>query len=305
MLAERSVWIEGRMRPWAEATVHVMSQSLQRGTLVFDVMPVYVTASGPRALGLREHVERFVRSARLAEMPLRWNAAQLIAAVRATARANPGCEVIKLSGYFAGPSLDVLPVEEFGTVAIAALAKRELHPGYTGKSPEPARLMIAEPPKLPAAVLSPQVKIAASYTHAVSAKRAALRAGCHDLLFLDLEGNLAESASASFFLVVDGAISSAPLDTVLEGVTRRAVIEIARAEGVAVREGPMPASALSRASEAFLTGSSIEIWPVDRVGDTRLPRPVPGPITSLLRARYERMVKDEDPELSARWLQEL
>jgi branched-chain amino acid aminotransferase len=305
MLAERRIWVEGELRPWAEATVHVMSQSLQRGTLVFDFMPVYATARGPCVLGLREHVERFARSAQLAEMPLRWDTGQLLAAVRSTARANPGCEVIKLSGYFAEPSLEVLPVEEFATVAIAALAKRELHPGYTGKIQEPARLMIAAPPKLPAAVISPQVKIAASYTHAVSAKRAALRAGCHDLLFLDQAGNLAESATASFFLVVDGVVASAPLDTVLEGVTRRAVIEIARAEGLVVREVPLPASWLARASEAFLTGSSIEIWPIDRVGDTSLPRPVPGPVTSRLRARYERMVKDEDSDLSARWLQEL
>jgi branched-chain amino acid aminotransferase len=170
---------------------------------------------------------------------------------------------------------------------------------------EPARLQIAAPPKLPSAVLSPQVKIAASYTHAVLAKRAAQRAGCHDVLFLDVRGNLAESSTASFFLVVDGAVVTAPLDTVLEGVTRRAAIDIARAERIPVRETELPAAWLARASEAFLTGSSAEIWPVERVGDTRLPAPVPGPITSRLRARYERMVKGEDPELSPRWMQEV
>jgi branched-chain amino acid aminotransferase len=305
MLAERRIWVDGALRPWADATVHVMSQSLQRGTLVFDVMPVYSSARGPCALGLREHVERFARSARLAEMPLRWDVAALVGAVRDTARANPGCELIKLSGYFAEPSLDVLPVEEFGTVAIAALAKRDLHPGYRGRIQEPARLMIAAPPKLPAEVISPQLKVAASYTHAVAAKRAALRAGCHDLLFLDQQGQLTESATASFFLVQEGALASAPLDTVLEGVTRRAVLEIARAEDIPVRETALPASALQRADEAFLTGSSIEIWPIERVGEIRLPTPVPGPITSRLHARYERMVKGEDPLLSPRWLQEL
>jgi branched-chain amino acid aminotransferase len=305
MLKARRIWVEGELRLWADATVHVMSQSLQRGTLVFDFMPIYATAAGPRVLGLREHVERFVRSARLSEMPLRWDAAQLLAAVRETVRANPGSEVIKISGYFAGASLDVLPVEEFATVAIAVLAKRDLHPDYLDRTQEPARLMIAAPPKLPPAVLSPQMKIAASYTHAVSAKRAAIRAGCHDLLFLDQRGNLAESSTASFFLVADGAACSAPLDTVLEGVTRRAAIDIARAEGIPVRETELPAAWLERASEAFLTGSSVEIWPIERVGDVRLPAPVPGPITARLRARYERMVKGEDPQLSARWMQEV
>jgi branched-chain amino acid aminotransferase len=305
MLEDRRIWVEGALRPWAEATVHVMSQSLQRGTLVFDFMPIYATALGPRVFGLREHVERFARSAALDEMPLRWDVPRLVAAVRETVRANPGSEVIKISGYFAAPSLDVLPTEEFGTVAIAALAKRDLHPDYVDRSVEPARLQIAAPPKLPPSVLSPQMKIAASYTHAVSAKRAALRAGCHDLLFLDQRGNLAESSTASFFLVVDGAICSAPLDTVLDGVTRRAAIELARAEGIPVRETVLPPEWLGRAQEAFLTGSSVEIWPIGRIGDTRLPAPVPGPITARLRARYERMVKGQDPELSPRWMQEV
>lgn len=305
MLAERRIWVEGELRPWAEATVHLMSQSLQRGTLVFDFMPIYATARGACVLGLREHVERFVRSAALNEMPLRWDAAQLVSAVRTTVRANPGSDVIKICGYFAGASLDVLPVEDVATVAIAALAKRELHSDYLDRSLEPARLQVAAPPKLPPSVLSPQMKIAASYTHAVSAKRAALRAGCHDLLFLDQRGNLAESSTSSFFLVTGGALATAPLDTVLEGVTRRAVIEIARAEGIAVRETELPAAWLERASEAFLTGSSVEIWPIERIGDTRLPAPVPGPITARLRARYERMVKGEDAQLSPRWLQEV
>jgi branched-chain amino acid aminotransferase len=268
-------------------------------------MPVYATARGACVFGMREHVERFVRSAQLNEMPLRWNAAQLVAAIRSTARANPGCEVVKISGYFAGPSLDVLPVDEFATVAIAALAKRDLHPEYLDRTAEPARLEIAAPPKLPPSVLSPQMKIAASYTHAVGAKRAALRAGAHDLLFLDQRGNLTESSTSSFFLVIDGGLASAPLDSVLEGITRSATLEIARAEGVPVRETALPREWLGRASEAFLTGSSVEIWPIERIGELRLPAPVPGPITARLRARYERMVKGEDPELSARWMQEI
>jgi branched-chain amino acid aminotransferase len=304
VLEGRRIWVEGELRPWADVTVHLMSQSLQRGTLVFDFMPIYASARGACVLGLREHVERFVRSAALNEMPLRWDAGQLVSAVRATARANPGSDVVKICGYFAGASLDVLPVEDVATVAIAALAKRELHPAYLDRSLEPARLQVASPPKLPPSVLSPQMKIAASYTHAVSAKRAALRAGCHDLLFLDQRGNLAESSTSSFFLVKNGALATAPLDTVLEGVTRRAVIEIARAEGIAVRETELPADWLGRASEAFLTGSSVEIWPIERVGETHLPAPVPGPITARLRARYERMVKGED-SLSARWMQEV
>ncbi len=300
-LAERRLWIDGALVPFAEARVHLLAQSVQRGTLVFDVMSVHETADGPCILGLREHVERFFGSAALNEMELRVDPGAALAAIGETVRANPGCDVVKISAYYPGPSLDLLPVDAQASVAIAALATAEIHPGAGGVRP-PARLRISDSPKMPASVLSPQVKIAASYTHAVIAKRRAVRAGFDDVLFLDAAGNVAESSTASFFLVVDDAICSGPLDTVLAGVTRRAVIDLARDEGLEVRVAPMPASWLERATEAFLTGTATELRPVAAVGERAFE--APGPLTARLRGRYERMIAGGDP-LSSRWLQPL
>ena len=136
------------MRGWEGATVHVLSQSLQRGSLVFDVLPLIRDASGGvRGLGLREHTARFINSARLNGMRLRFDLEALLGAIGTVVRANPGCDTVKLSAYYPGVSLDVLPVDAEADVAIAAFAGADLMPGME-RARKPARLQLAASPKL-------------------------------------------------------------------------------------------------------------------------------------------------------------
>jgi branched-chain amino acid aminotransferase len=296
--------VNGRLVPWAEATVHVLSQSIQRGSLVFDVMPVYWVKRGPAIVGLREHTERFERSMQLGGMTPPYDVRALLGYIAETVRANPGVELVKISAYYPGVSLDVLPVDAKPDVAIAAFTIGDIVPGgQRANARGPARLQIAASPKMPAAVLSPQVKIAATYTHAAFAKQRARAAGFHDVLFLDTEGSLTESSAQSFFLVADGVIHTAGLDQVLDGVTRRVAIELARDLGYEVKEGRMPRELLGRASEAFLTGTTTNVWPIAQIDSLELPKPVPGPISAKLVARFAALCADDDPAFSKRWLQ--
>lgn len=303
-VADRKIWHNGRLAPWGDVTVHVLAQSIQRGTLVFDVMPVYWLARGPAILGLDEHTARFGHSMELAGMKPPYTTAQLRAGIAETVRANPGCEIAKISAYYPGVSLDVLPVDPQPDVALAAFSIADIVPGGGRASAGgPAKLQIAASVKMPSRVLSPQVKIAAGYTHAALAKQRARAAGFHDVLFLDEKGGLTESSAQSFFLVVDGQIRTAPLDCVLDGITRRLAIELARDEGIEVKEEPMPRELLARASEAFLTGTTTNVWPIARIDSLELPQPIPGPLSARLVARFKRLVADEDPVFSKRWLQ--
>jgi branched-chain amino acid aminotransferase len=302
-IAARKIWRDGALVPWADATVHVLSQAIQRGTLVFDVMPLYWLARGPAIVGLAEHVERFLQSAELSGMPVPYTAAQLHGAIAETVRANPGAEVVKVSGYWPRISLDVLPVDERPEIAIAAFAIADLSKTGRASAAGPARLSIAEARKMPPFVLPPQMKIAAAYTHAAIAKARARKAGFHDVLFLDERGSLTESSTQSFFLVCEGILRSAPLDVVLAGVTRRLALELARDEGIPVKEEPMPRELLARADEAFLTGTTSNVWPIERVDELVLPQPIPGPVTRRLVERFAKLVADADPVFSRRWLQ--
>jgi branched-chain amino acid aminotransferase len=303
-LSDRKIWRNGRMIPWAEATVHVLAQSIQRGTLVFDVMPIYWVKRGPAILGLDEHTERFKQSMELAQMTPPYDVRELRAGIAEAVRANPGAELVKMSAYYPGVSLDVLPVDPKPEVAIAAFSIGDVVPGGARANARgPAKLQIATSPKMPATVLSPQVKIAAGYTHAAFAKQRARAAGFHDVLFLDEAGSLTESSTQSFFVVADGVLHTAGLDAVLDGITRRLTIELARDEGIEVKEGRMPRELLTRAREAFLTGTTTNVWPIAQIDSLEIPKPVPGPISAKLVARFAALCADEDPAFSKRWLQ--
>src|SRR5262245_21128520 len=292
---ERKIWHNGRLVPWAEVTVHVLAQSIQRGTLVFDVMPVYWLARGPAILGLDEHTARFGHSMELAGMKPPYGAAQLRAGIAEAVRANPGCEIVKISGLDPGVSVDGRPGDPQRAVAVAAFAIADIVPGGARASAGgPAKLQIAASVKMPARVLSPQVKIAAGYTHAAFAKQRARANGFHDVLFLDAAGSLTESSTQSFFLVADRVLHTAGLDAVLDGITRRLTIELARDEGVEVKEGRMPRELLTRAREAFLTGTTTNVWPIAQIDSHELPKPVPGPVSAKLVTRFNALCADDD-----------
>ncbi len=304
-VANRKIWLDGALVPWERATVHVLGQSIQRGTLVFDFMGIYPLPGGPTIFGLREHVERFVRSATLNGMRLRIGADEITRAIGATVRANPGAEFVKASAYWPGIGLDVLPTDPAPSVAIAAFGYEEivLRARPPANARKPARLQIAEAIKLPASVLSPQVKIAAGYTHAAVAKARSRDAGFDDILFLDARGDVAESSTQSFFLVEHGILRTAPLEVVLDSITRRAVLELARDERIPVKDEPIPRGVLDTAEEAFLAGTTTDVWPVERVNERAFGPPVPGPTTQRLADRLARVLAGKDPELSARWMQ--
>jgi branched-chain amino acid aminotransferase len=304
-LASRRIWVDGALVPWERATVHVLGQSIQRGTLVFDFMGVYALPKGPAIFGLREHVERFLRSAELNGMQLRLGPDEIAHAIGETVRANPGAEFVKASAYWPGIGLDVLPTDPAPSVAIAAFGYEEIvgRPRPPAGARKPARLQIADAIKLPASVLSPQVKIAAGYTHAAVAKARAREAGFDDILFLDARGDVAESSTQSFFLVDQGIVRTAPLEVVLDSITRRAVIELARDERIPLKEEPVPRSVLDSAEEAFLVGTTTDVWAVERVNGRRFSPPVPGPTTKRLADRLARVLAGRDPDFSPRWMQ--
>jgi branched-chain amino acid aminotransferase len=298
---DRQVWIDGKLVPWADATLHVFAQSTQRGYLAFDVLSCHWLPGGPQIFGLREHAQRFLQSAELAGMRLRLDLDGVIAAIGQAVRANRGASWIKITCYYGAVSADLLPVEEHATVAVAAYSPEDV--GASTAPPPPIRLQIAKIVKLPAEALSPQAKLAGSYTYAAIAKARARADGFDDVLLLDRGGAIAEGPVQSFFWVDGVDLCTAPLDVVLAGVTRRAVIELARDEGIEIREARAPADRLAHAEEAFITGTTTGIRAVARVGDWRLPEPVPGPITARLGDRLRRMLAGEDAKFSPRWLQ--
>lgn len=291
------IWIDGNLVPAEEATVHVLSHGVQRGSTVFDVLKVVELADGPAALGLREHVARFMQSMQLMGMTSSAKLSELEQAVAETVAANPGADVVKLAGAWVEVPLRSLPVTTVPTVYVAALA-----PSTTvdpGGSKSTVKLKTATAPKMPAAVLPPSLKVAASYTSGVRERLHAVAEGFDDVVFRTVSGDLAEGTTQSLFVISGGTVLLPPLDAVLDGITRRVVLDLVRHADIDLDVRPVYWDEVTAADELFLSSTNSQVLPVARLDDRELP--APGPVTSSLASAMEELLAGSH-ELSRRWL---
>lgn len=305
-LIDRQIWIDGEYFPWERATVHVLSHSHQRGSLIFDYMSVHETPRGPAVFRLREHVERLLHSAELVGLPLRRGLEELCAAILETVRRNPGARAVKVSAYLASIEVDVVPLDDHVTVAIAAYdpkADVNAHKPTAPQRPETLKLWIEKTVRNRRKdIVPPQAKVAANYTSPMWAKWNARRRGYDEILLVDERGFVAEGPTTNVFLVdAAGTLVTPAEEAVLLGITRRSILEIARAEGIPVKETQVRPEDLFAAAEVFLTGTTAGVWPVSSIDDRPLKGGAPGPVASRLGARFRRITAGEDPEFAA-WL---
>jgi branched-chain amino acid aminotransferase len=298
--------MDGQLVPWEQATVHVLSHSLQRGSLVFDYLSVHETPRGAAVFRLDEHLERFEISCELVGLPMLRDRAVLRQAVLETVRANPGSTAVKMSAFLPSVEVDLVPVDEHVAVVVAAydpqtdvLARKAHRHDY----PVTVRVWLEkERRNRRADILAPQAKVAANYTSPMGAKWAARRRGYDEILLIDEAGSLAEGPTTNVFLVDgEGVLRTPPEDTVLHGVTRRTVLELARHDGRLAVEESLHPDTLFAAEEAFLTATTAGVWPIESVDDRALGTPAPGPVTQLLAKRFHEVSSGRDPEFQY-WL---
>lgn len=304
---DRQIWLDGELVRWQDATVHVLSHSMQRGSLVFDYMSVHDTPRGAAVFRLAEHVERFVRSCELVGLELRRDPRELSGAILSTVRANPGARAVKMSAYLAALEIDVVPQDDHVTVAIAAYdPKEDLLKKNRGtpprRAPEVRLLIERERRNRRDDIMPPQAKVSANYASPMVAKAKARAAGYDEIVLVDEHGHVAEGPTTNLFIVDSaGQLVTPPRENVLHGVTRASILELAGAEGIQALEKAVTPDELRAASEVFLTGTTAGVWPVisvdgKPVGDGRV-----GPVSQRLRDRFVRVVAGEDPEF-AHWL---
>ncbi len=297
---DRRIWLDGELVPWGEATVHVLSHSLQRGSLVFDYMSVHATSRGPAIFRLKEHLERFEVSTELVGLDVRQSLEELAAACCVAVRANPGATALKLSAYLPSVEVDVVPLDERVSIAIAAYDPGRDVVARKGVRPEPRteyRVWLEkERRNRRSDIVEPQAKVAANYVSPMVAKARAKRGGYDEVILLDAEGNVAEGPTTNFFLVdADGSLVTPPEQNVLHGVTRRSLLELAAHEGRAARIETVPPEALFEAAEVFLSGTTAGVLPVISIDEKPVGDGRPGPVSVALRERYHAITRGEDP----------
>ena len=274
------LWLDGERIATSTATIALMGHAPQRGSLVFDVGSFHPAGGGVALFRARDHVARFMRSARIVGLPVRFEEEELVrAAIEVVAACGRDDGLVRWSAFYAAAEPDLLPRDLTTRIAVAAQLLED--------PPQMKALRVVvfdDARKAGPDVLNPEAKVAAAYLGPMLARRRAIAAGADEVVLLDSDGNLAEAPVANVFAVVGGALWTPPLGRILPGITRDAVLAIARAEGIVVREEPLPPEAFAAADEAFLTATSLPIAPIGSVNGRPLGT-APGPMTTRLAAR--------------------
>ncbi|MBW2231108.1 MAG: aminotransferase class IV [Deltaproteobacteria bacterium] len=304
---DRLIWIDGELAPWERATVHVLSHSLQRGSLVFDYMSVHHTPRGPAIFRMDLHVQRMLRSCEILGLPIAMDAAAIGRAIVETVRANPGASAVKASAYYASVEVDVVPMNLQVTVAIAAYDPQqdiiERLPGERPAKRSSIRLWLEKQAhQRREDIVSPQAKVSANYASSMTAKARAQREGFDEILLVDEDDHVAEGPTTNIFLVDrHGGLVTPPEKKILRGVTRQSIIELAKADGIDVREAVVTPEQLFEASEIFMTGTTAGVLPVESVDGRMAGETCPGPVAQVLSRHLGRVQCGEDPAFD-HWL---
>ncbi|MDH3294528.1 MAG: aminotransferase class IV, partial [Acidimicrobiia bacterium] len=245
------IWRDGTLIPFADATVHVLSHMSARGSQIFDVLLAVAGPDGLRALGLREHVARFIHSAETMGMEGLPEIGSIECAIADTVVANLEADgiapaasaplVIKLIASWDDPAMGIAPKSLTPNLYIA-VTPWSSDPAEVEAFKQPAapiKVKTAAMPKIPASVLPPSMKVAAGYTPGIRHHLKAAAEGFDQVLFRTVEGDMAEGVTSSFFAVGKGRIAVPPVDSVLDGITRRVVLDVAQAVDIPYQIRPV------------------------------------------------------------------
>lgn len=277
------IWFDGKLVPWREAKVHVLTHGLHYGSSVFEGERAY----GGKIFKSREHSERLHRSAETLGMQIPFTPEQIDAAKMEVLKANNMQDAYLRPVAWRGSEMMAVSAQKSTIhVAIAAWEWPSMfNPEIKAKG---IRLCWAKY-KRPSPETEPvHSKAAGLYMICTISKHDAEAKGYQDALMLDYRGYLAEATGANLFLVINGEIHTPTADCFLNGITRQTVIQLAKDAGYTVIERHIMPEELSKAQEVFLTGSAAEITPVGEIEGQTF---TPAAVTHALMAAYEKATR--------------
>lgn len=289
------IWMNGKLIPFRNAKVHVLTHALHYSTAIFEGIRCYNTSKGPAIFRLPEHVDRFFNSAKMYSMKMPYNKKQITDAIIKTVKNSTLKECyIRPIAYYGYGEMGLTPTQNKVDVSIACWPWKmgESKAGkFTG-----ARCKISSWIRIDSSAQPMKAKAASNYANAALARVEALKEGYDEAIMLNNQGKIAEGSAENIFILKDDQIITPPLTAgVLEGITRDSVIQIIEFNGGEVIEADLDREDLYVADEVFMTGTAAEVKSVTEIDKTVIGNGKPGKITKALQKSFidVTMGKDE------------
>jgi branched-chain amino acid aminotransferase len=295
------IWHNGELVAWEDAKVHVLTHGLHYGTSVFEGERAYLTPQGPAIFRHQDHLARLMASAKLYYMPVPYTPEQLRSATHELIAANGLSECYIRPIIFRGyGQMGLNPLDCAVSVSIAAWPWG----AYLGDQAavEGVRAKIASWRRISSDSLIPHAKASGQYLNSVLAKIEATKAGYQEAILLDSHGVVSEGTGENIFVVRDGQILTPPQTAgVLDGISRKSILTIARDLGYDVVERDIARAELYLADEVFLSGTAAELVPVCEIDDHVLGAGTRGPVTAAVQRVFLDALHGRDARYSE-WL---
>ena len=295
------IWFDGKMVPWADAQVHVLTHALHYGSAVFEGVRAYACSDGTSAVfRLQDHAKRLLNSAKIMRLEVPHTAEQIADGIIETLKANkmPAAYIRPLSfvgygemGVYPGnnPVHTIIAVWPWG----AYLGPEALEKGIRIKTSSFARSHVN--------TTMSKAKAAGNYVNSILAKIEAKEDGYDEAIMLDTNGFVSEATGENVFIVRDGIVKTTPWTSILGGITRDSLMKLAADLGYTVLEQQFTRDEFYIADEAFFTGTAAELTPIRELDNRQIGAGHRGPVTKHLQEEFFKIVKGENPKY-ADWL---
>lgn len=279
------IWLDGKLVPWREAKVHVLTHTLHYGLGIFEGIRAYKAQKGTAIFRLQAHTDRLFRSAHILRMSIPFDKDTINRAICDAVRA---CELE--SGYirpmcFYGSEGMGLRADNLRTHVMVAAWPWGSYMGEDNMR-QGIRVRTSSYTRHHVNITMCKAKATGNYINSILAVNEALACGCSEAMLLDAEGYVAEGSGENIFIVRDGVLYTPDLTSALDGITRDTIIRLAADEGIAVREKRITRDEVYVADEAFFTGTAAEVTPIREVDNRTIGAGGRGPITERLQTLY-------------------
>ena len=278
------IWFDGEMIDWQDANTHLLTHTLHYGLGVFEGVRAYSTRKGPSIFRLDDHTDRLFKSAETVNMQIPYSKEVLNAAHQEVIKANDLKEAYIRPMCFYGSEGMGLRADNLKVHAMVAAWE---WPSYM--EPEARTKGI----KVKLSSFNRQVKnpvsnakVNGNYVHSIVALNEALENGFDEALMLDADGYVAEGSGENFFIVKEGVLYSPDLDSCLDGITRRTILELAEELGISYEIKKLTVEDVLEADESFFSGTAAEVVPINSLDGNTIGSGDRGPVTERLQSIY-------------------